>query len=75
MALLSLIDQLLQSAQLALVTVMPAANPLTKWQPHIAVYTMAMEQLDQSHPIAHLEGTCIHLPSIVDEDESWVSAR
>jgi len=32
MALFGLIDQLLQSAQLAMVTVMPAAKPLMKRQ-------------------------------------------
>ena len=74
MALFGCIDQLPQSAQRAMVAVMPAAKPLTKRQPRIAVYTMTMERLDQPHPIAHVEGTYIHLPSITDRDESAMSA-
>ena len=70
MALFGLIDQLPQSAHLAKVAVMPAAKPLTGRQPRIAGYAMTTERLDQPHPIAHLEGTDIHLPSIIDEDES-----
>ncbi len=53
---------------------MPAAEPLTKRQPRIAVYAMATERRDQPHPIANMEGTYIHLPSITDGDESEMSA-
>jgi hypothetical protein len=59
-----------QLAQRALVTVMPAAKPLTKRQPGIAAYTMATHRLNQPHRTARLKGMYIHLPSITEGDES-----